>query len=664
MTTMLTLFRPRRVCAAAAGALLALGCWLVVRAVAEAQPPGGAPRGARYDGAVRCKDCHTQQTTLEQGASLSFVMLDEYAIWKTLDKHAQAYAVLRGERGQQMSKLLKSDVLKPETGCLNCHAMNALKTSPQETFNPEDGVSCGGCHGPSSGWLTEHTQPAWRKLSPREKAERGMKDVRDPETRSKLCMSCHIGNADEGKVVTHAMFAAGHPPLPPFEVATFSQNEPQHWRDAKDVPFFHILHDVGALTTTDKQGRLGDVRKILSKYRKTDVDRDEVNAFVELYPTSEEARKVLAQYPFAGAETQQTRLALMGNVVALRETLRLVVERADQETKADPKVVWPELLWKSGEGPSESPGDAELRKLAIDRWGEIAMSHSDCYACHHDLQYPGYRQKRGYGYRLPGGNVVPTTPGRVQIRLWPLAVLDPGVKWAGHAEGGEKATLERLTRDVKALAQACDERPFGSPERVSKAARQLMGWCDDLLKQMRGAGLDQKELRALLQDLCNMDALAYADYESARQIASVFQVGYDELKPRGANDQEVRAILKQLDRELNVRPFTQREERQKLIRKVVGAGQNASDIEQFWKAVADKGDLELLYKLNDNRFLSAIRTRITNARMNELLQTGVVTELEKVNDQELDAAMRKISSYNPDRFQERMKELGRALGGK
>src|SRR3954464_8886885 len=127
MTTMLTLFRSRRVYAAAAGALLTLGCWLLVRTMAEAQPPGrGAPR-RNYNGAEECKVCHTQQTALEQGVSLPFVMLDEYAIWKTLDKHAQAYAVLRGERGQQMSKLLKSDVLKAETGCLNCHAMNALK---------------------------------------------------------------------------------------------------------------------------------------------------------------------------------------------------------------------------------------------------------------------------------------------------------------------------------------------------------------------------------------------------------------------------------------------------------------------------------------------------------------------------------------------------------
>src|SRR5438034_7388462 len=51
-------------------------------------------------------------------------------------------------------------------------------------------------------------------------------------------MECHAGNAEKGKVVTHAMFAAGHPPLPNFEVGYFSRNLPQHWREKKDVPFF------------------------------------------------------------------------------------------------------------------------------------------------------------------------------------------------------------------------------------------------------------------------------------------------------------------------------------------------------------------------------------------------------------------------------------------
>ncbi len=195
-------------------------------------PPFNLPRTT---GAASCKDCHTVPT-VERGASLPFVMLTEYSIWKTQDKHAQAYAVLKGELGQQMGRLLKADVLDPKTGCLNCHAMNSLAQGGAEQFNPTDGVSCGGCHGPSEKWLEAHKNPAWRKKTPQEKAELGMTDLRNPHTRADLCMSCHVGNATQGKVVTHPMFAAGHPPLPPIEVASFSKNEPQHWARSQGRP--------------------------------------------------------------------------------------------------------------------------------------------------------------------------------------------------------------------------------------------------------------------------------------------------------------------------------------------------------------------------------------------------------------------------------------------
>src|SRR5206468_1043440 len=61
---------------------------------------------------------------------------------------------------------------------------------------------------------------------------------RDPVRRSELCLSCHLGNADEGKVLTHEMYAAGHPPLPGFDTATFSLVEPPHWWQPRKVDAF------------------------------------------------------------------------------------------------------------------------------------------------------------------------------------------------------------------------------------------------------------------------------------------------------------------------------------------------------------------------------------------------------------------------------------------
>src|SRR5437867_13430626 len=102
-------------------------------------------------------------------------------------------------------------------------------------------------------------------------------------------MSCHVGNAAEGKVVTHAMFAAGHPPLPPIEIATFSRNEPQHWRDAKEVPYFQ------------------------EKNHKDDKE------------TYEQIKNI---YHLKNVSFQRTQWALIGSVVALRETMKLVRDRA------------------------------------------------------------------------------------------------------------------------------------------------------------------------------------------------------------------------------------------------------------------------------------------------------------------------------------------------
>ena len=117
--------------------------------------------------------------------------------------------------------------------------------------NPEtlaEGVTCVACHGPYLDWVRIHPESillggrvdanrpntgriGWIDLSREEKANQfGMTDLRDPIRRAETCASCHVGNHDQGKVVTHAMYAAGHPPLPGFETAAFSDAQPPHWQ--------------------------------------------------------------------------------------------------------------------------------------------------------------------------------------------------------------------------------------------------------------------------------------------------------------------------------------------------------------------------------------------------------------------------------------------------
>jgi cytochrome c553 len=69
-------------------------------------------------------------------------------------------------------------------------------------------------------------------MSAKSKLEKyGFADIRSPSARTRMCLSCHLGNVAEGKVVTHEMYAAGHPPLPGFEMETFAYQMPKHWRD-------------------------------------------------------------------------------------------------------------------------------------------------------------------------------------------------------------------------------------------------------------------------------------------------------------------------------------------------------------------------------------------------------------------------------------------------
>ena len=92
-----------------------------------------------------------------------------------------------------------------------------------------EGVSCENCHGPYSGWADPHAVAPFRTLPTAQWEALGFVDLRSPAGKAEKCLSCHIGNSDEGKVVTHEMYAAGHPPLPSIEVATFTFAMPRHW---------------------------------------------------------------------------------------------------------------------------------------------------------------------------------------------------------------------------------------------------------------------------------------------------------------------------------------------------------------------------------------------------------------------------------------------------
>lgn len=579
-----------------------------------------------------CMECHAAPTAGKTG-SMDFCLFTESAIWRAYDKHAQAYAVLEGERGRQIGKILLKDekaVLQPKTGCLGCHAMynltldNLTKTKTEEekkafTLDVKEGVSCTGCHGPSTkksggGWRGDHQDKrTWRPKTPEAKFDQGMRDVRDPVIRAELCMSCHVGNAAEGKVVTHAMMAAGHPPLPPIEIATFSKNEPQHWRDAKDVPYFQT-----AL-------------------------RDGSQAIIKNYH--------LQALPF-----QQTRSAVLGSIVAVRETVRLVHDRADFQVPE--KSRWPELAVNPDLG-NEPKG----------RWPELAMAHSDCFACHHDLKFPGYRQDRGFGYHIPGEVAARVIPGRPVVRLWPLASLYPALAYPGaKVPAGLKDKLGKF-------AAATSARPFGSPEDLRAEGKDLIKWCDDLIVSVRKADFTRENVRQMVTGICKLyagsaeDPARLPDYESARQIGSTLRVACREL----AVDKTTAAKLGELTTMLDLEPYFNRDKRLEIMKKVIWAAANADDPKKpMDKAYNDgfaefKAHLEMLAKeqpispeqltkLAKSDFLTRLYRDVDNDKFTAAILANA-NELQDLGDLEEKKVLKTIAAYDPKAFCAKLQEL-------
>jgi len=268
-------------------------------------------------GAQFCSDCHGNPERYRDRQDEMICAMDEYNTWHENDRHEYAFywpmnvprtedkakdrrhqngerfLLLAGQRAKQIaSRLGVVDVVKSQA-CIPCHAVPAPGNVPTQFFvQRTEGVSCVACHGAAQDWVLRHqavNDPEWRKLTREQKEQRyGMVDLWNPVTRATKCTSCHIGNADEQKVITHTMYAAGHPPLPSIEVAAFSDEQPRHW-----------------------------------KYQK------------------EKLPQIQALLGFNPNRLEQTELVAVSGIVALRESMRLFVAQARSGTQAEGG--WPDF---------------------------------------------------------------------------------------------------------------------------------------------------------------------------------------------------------------------------------------------------------------------------------------------------------------------------------
>jgi hypothetical protein len=162
-----------------------------------------------------------------------------YTVWATRDPHADAYAVLFGERSQKIvGRLVFPKELKPDVSpkeyrsflekrCATCHATIGEGRPSSDGF-AEDGVSCASCHGVAGDWLGD--KHAGRKAGQ-------MKVTQPLAPRAKVCIVCHVGSpahdGEPAREVNHDLIAAGHPRLN-FEFAAYMNSLPAHWDLAKD----------------------------------------------------------------------------------------------------------------------------------------------------------------------------------------------------------------------------------------------------------------------------------------------------------------------------------------------------------------------------------------------------------------------------------------------
>jgi len=447
-------------------------------------------RAQYIDTTTSCLLCH--RSALPQN---DFCKLVPAAIWEQSDKHNRAFTLLHDTQAKRelVRRILGfelreafvddgysrlKDAADAETvrkvtsvkACLRCHA--TWPTSADESYShtppvPLDlGVSCQACHGPGQQWETPHRLTAWRLVTPAAKAALDCTDVRTTTEKAKLCASCHVGDIAQEKFVKHEWYAAGHPPLPSFELASFEAQMPVHWQPLREKGAF-------ALRDARPPGDVGQLAGQIAALQRAGIPAKAIKGSYRE-----------ANFPAAAdagldpcSDLPRTKDAIVAGVVVLESYVRLMGEYSSEATEN--KAGWPELALY------------------------------DCAACHHEL-----RSRLGLKHRPLRRHA----PGRPPLATWPVVLAQLG---SAQAAGYEPtATADRwssIRAQLLELEQAATTRPFGDPVAIRTAAQPLSASLSKLAADAAASHFDAAAATNALRYLTEPANYETNDYSTARQ---------------------------------------------------------------------------------------------------------------------------------------------------
>ncbi|MCA9239824.1 MAG: hypothetical protein KDA37_06480 [Planctomycetales bacterium] len=445
---------------------------------------------------TQCGNCHSR------GAIASdWILSNEFQVWEDNDRHSKAYLTLLGSRAQAMGDLLRVEEIASDARCLACHATLPAEwmtgdSSPVASILASEaahdlvagGITCEGCHGAAgdadgvTGWQTHAFDREWRNRSPEEKQSKfGYYNVRSPASRTRMCASCHVGDPERGRLVTHEMYAAGHPPLPSFEVETFLRDMPPHWR---------------RISTSGKNPR-DYVEPKSNEASRRFLDRTQEAYYAQLRGQNPQLFDQLKQDTSTSFE--RARSIAIGAIATWTQNARVTAALASEAS-------YPLI-------PTEH------------RWPELAAF--ECAACHHDLKLSGWR-----ALREP-----PSTPGRPMLRNW-SSPLTKAVLLALE----EEQAVAAINAAESFMQAATSEQPYGNQQAIAVRLSQAASLADELASTIENRVFSERDAKRLLARIAQVGEQALMDYESARQLVWAADSVLRELDPKGTWNDSAAAL--------------------------------------------------------------------------------------------------------------------------